>query len=265
MSQPLAGKNILVTRAVQQAAEFVRKIGEAGGKAVIFPTIDIRPVTEWGACDKAIEGLYMYDGLAFTSVNAAEYFFRRYKEAGHTIGELLKKQIFAVGEKTRQFLEKEGIHVTHVPEKFTSSDLSRLLQQEDLQGKSYLFPGGNLTRETLSDNLRMLGANVDPLVVYMNVVPDKGDIEKLHARFAADDIDIMTFLSPSAFKNFTLLFSVERTREYAERALMAAIGPTTAEAIRQHGIEVDIIPEVSTTDGMVEAMGRYVTEHGGTK
>ena len=265
MSQSLAGTNVLVTRVLHQAAEFVQKIKDAGGTPVVFPTIEIRPVTDWGPCDKAIGVLHMYDGLLFTSANAVEYFFRRYRDNNHQTGELGKKQIFAVGEKTKLSLEKEGIAVTGIPEKFTSADLSTMLAAEDLHGKVFLFPGGNLTKETLPDNLRILGANVDLVPVYSTVVPDKGDLDALHGRFMRHEIDIMTFLSPSAFKNFVVLFSIERTREYVESAAIAAIGPATAEVIRQHGISVDIIPRTATVDVLVEAMGAYIARQGVSK
>jgi uroporphyrinogen III methyltransferase/synthase len=255
--QTLSGKKILVTRALHQATEFVQKIQAANGIPIIFPTIEIQPVSNWEKCDNAIDVLYMYDGLLFTSVNAVEYFFQRYKGKNRTVDDFHKKLVFAVGDKTKQMLDERGVIVTVIPEKFTSFDLVKTLEHEDLQGKSFLFPGGNLTKDTLSDNLRILGASVDFVPVYSTVIPDQRNVDTLHRQLMEHEIDIMTFLSPSAFRNFVTLFSIERTRVYTENTLIAAIGPTTSQMIGQFGIKTDIVPSQSTIEALVEAMGNY--------
>lgn len=255
--QPLSGKKILVTRSLHQAAGFVQKIKEAGGIPVVFPTIDIQPVSTWDKCDAAIDVLYMYDGLLFTSANAVEYFFQRYSKKDRSPDDLRQKLLFAVGEKTKKNLEEQGYRVTAVPEKFTSSDLAKTLEHEDLRGKSFLFPGGNLTKDTLADNMRILGANIDFVPVYTTVLPRQQDRDTLNKQFMNHEIDVMTFLSPSSFQNFVTLFSIERIREFVEDALVAAIGPTTSQAIGQHGIRVDILPHQYTVEALTEAMENY--------
>jgi len=73
----LQGKTILITRATSQAEDFARKVVSSGGIPVSFPTIEIMDPDSREGCDRAITGLYMYDGLIFTGANAVRYFFRR--------------------------------------------------------------------------------------------------------------------------------------------------------------------------------------------
>ena len=256
----LRGKTILITRAAHQAGDLVRMVEERGGAAVVFPTIEIRTPDSWDACDRALDGLYMYNGLIFTSVNGVEYFFRRCHERGCSGEELKKKPVYVVGEKTRHAAEQAGLRVTAMPERFTAADLAAKLQMEDLHGKSFLFPRGNLGSDVLADNLKLLGANVDSLVVYKTVRPPEADVDSLRSRLRRHGIDVMTFVSPSAFRNFMLLFSNEEMKEYCKFARIAVIGPVTARIGEEYGIRIDIIPEKSTSESLVDAIAEHLTE-----
>jgi uroporphyrinogen-III synthase len=257
----LAGKTILVTRSPEQAEPFVLAIEREGGTAVVFPTIAIWPPASWEACDKAIGALYMYDGLIFTSVNSVDYFFERFRTLKNSPAEFESKRIFAVGEKTRERLTANGVRVDLVPEKFSAAELARQLDQEDLRGRTYLFPCGSLTKTFLSENLKSLGASVDQVIVYTTVPAKKTDIEDLHRMFTAEQIDVMTFFSPSSFNNFVSLMSKERVREYIRASLVAAIGPTTTAAIKDLGFAVDIVPAQPTSDSLLEAIIHYLEQN----
>src|SRR5512142_1170609 len=130
----LKGRTILVTRAAGQADDLVRAVEARSGTAVVFSTIEIAPPASWEACDKALDGLYMYDGFLFTSRNAVEGFFRRMEERGAGAGQLGSKKIFVVGAKTRDSVERRGVRVTMMPDKFTAADLAKMINQEDLTG-----------------------------------------------------------------------------------------------------------------------------------
>lgn len=250
----LSGKNILVTRASHQAQEFVRLIEQSGANAILFPTIEITPPLSWEKCDTAIDGLYMYDGLIFTSRNGAEFFFQRYSERGEDTAILKAKKIFAVGEKTKQTVEQQGLKVTVMPEKFTSSDLAKAIEQEDLHGKSFLFPRGNLGKDILQDNLKLLGAHVDAVTVYQTEPPKQQDVDNIKKMLFNEKIDIITFTSPSTFKNFIELFTNDERKFINQKSAIAVIGPVTAEAIEKAGLEVDVIAKESTVESLLRTI-----------
>ena len=80
MASPIANKTILITRAAHQAPEFADALRRLGGTPVLFPTIEIVAPASWDECDRAIDALYMYDGIIFTSRNGVEFFMRRLHE-----------------------------------------------------------------------------------------------------------------------------------------------------------------------------------------
>lgn len=258
----LAGKTILITRAAEQAEPFARAIEAEGGSPIVFPMIAVGPPQSWEKCDKAIAGLYMYDGLMFTSANGVDYFFNRLSSLNGAAKDIDGKRVFAVGDKTRDRLVSRGIRVDHVPEKFSAADLARQLDQEDLNGRAFLFPCGSLSKTLAGENLVSLGAAVDQIVVYSTTPAKKTDIEELHRKFAGEEIDVMTFFSPSAFNNFVALMSKERVREYIRASLVAAIGPTTSAAIKEPGFAVDIVPPQPTSEALLEAIIGYIQKNG---
>ena len=254
---PLSGKKILVTRSARQAGEFVRAIEGSGGTAILFPTIEIVPPASWDGCDKAIGNIYMYNGMIFTSVNGVEFFFRRMHEREGRLNNLKSKLIYVVGEKTQQAVEQQGLDVTLMPDKFTSADLARKLQTEDLHGKTFLFPRGNLGKDILQDNLKLLGASVDQVTVYQTVKPQQEKIEEVRAMLMNGEIDVATFTSPSTFNNFAALFSKQDMIDVCRRTKIAVIGPVTEKAVREAALTADITARQSTIESLVEAISAY--------
>ncbi|HMD13177.1 MAG TPA: uroporphyrinogen-III synthase, partial [Bacteroidota bacterium] len=81
---------------------------QRGGTPVVFPTIQILPPDSWDGCDRALQGLYMYDGMIFTSTNGVVFFSRRCTEKSISKADLQSKQIFVIGEKPKQAIEQAG-------------------------------------------------------------------------------------------------------------------------------------------------------------
>lgn len=253
----LKGKTILITRAAHQADELKSLIEQAGGTAEVFSTIDILPPSSWDACDRAIESLYMFDGAVFTSTNGVEWFTRRLRERGHQPEDLRAKTICAVGEKTRQTLEQLGLTVTTMPEKFTAVDLATKLQQEDLHGKSFLFPRGNLANDILPEMLKRLGATVEAVTVYRTEKPSHENTNGMRTKLLNGAIDVVTFTSPSTVHNFIALFSLDDTRRFLQKCIFAAIGPRTAAALEDAGLIPRIVAQRSTAHNLVESIAQH--------
>src|ERR1044071_9623465 len=75
--RPLSGRTIVITRARAQSAEFVAELERLGARVISCPTIEIVEPESYALLDEAIENLYGYDWLIFTSVNGVDYFLRR--------------------------------------------------------------------------------------------------------------------------------------------------------------------------------------------
>ncbi|MBA4312928.1 MAG: hypothetical protein C0417_09885 [Chlorobiaceae bacterium] len=257
----LSGKTILITRAGNQTAEIIDLINTNGGVAICFPTIEIHPPENWDPVDHALGKLYMYDGIIFTSWNGVSFFFERMKYLHAEISTLNKKNIFAVGEKTKKALTEQGVTSISVPEKHTALDLSRLMREENLNGKCYLFPKGDLAKDTIPSTLKYLGASVDDVIVYRTLPPSGENVEIIRAMLEANKIDVITFTSPSTVKNFFQIIGNDKNKYFSAKPRIAVIGPTTATALVEFDLEPDILPSQSSIEAMIESIIRYFNTH----
>ncbi len=246
-------KKVLITRAKNQADELRTLLEQHGFQAVLFPMIEIVPPESWNECDKAIESLYMYDGLIFTSANGVEFFFRRLKEKRIAAETLQSKIICVVGEKTKVMLEQNGLKVAFMPDKFTSFDLAKALQQQDIKGKTFLHPRCNLGNNTLPGNLKLLGATVDSVTVYQTIQPKQSEVEETKSKLLNHKIDVLTFMSPSAIKNFCSLFTPSQLREILTIPAVV-IGPITFEQATSAGFKSISTAKQSTIKSLVESI-----------
>src|ERR687883_294295 len=99
-SHPLAGRTVVITRARAQAAEFAALLEGYGARVVACPTIEIVAPDSYAPLDQAIENLYGYDWLIFTSTNGVDFFMRRLSALGHDVSELDELRVCAIGEAT---------------------------------------------------------------------------------------------------------------------------------------------------------------------
>lgn len=251
----LQGKTILVTRAAHQAEKFVKLIEEAGGHALVFPTIEIQPPSSWEACDRAIQSLKEYDCLIATSSNGAEYFLRRIVQLELSPVEVLATQrIFVVGEKTKEIFDQWGLEVEAMPEKATGIELASLLTGKDVSGKRFIFPHGNIAQDTIHRMLTAAGALVDGICVYETHAPSQHDIAPLLSKILGNEVDVITFTSPSTVRHFAALFSHDQMHQIHGRTRFAVIGPVTAEACSSLGFPSHITATNSTVESLIAAI-----------
>ncbi len=250
MIRILADKTILITRDESQSADLARQIAAHGGSSIFFPTIKITAPDDWQECDAAIRELESFDWLVFTSINSVRYFFKRLQKfkAPHP------HKIAAIGRKTCDELERRGIDIDLMPEVFSAKGLLNAFDQ-DLSGRRFLLPSSNIARDELMQGLCSRQADVVRVTVYQNTLNRPDNIDIVLQSIRKGDIDCLTFFSPSAWRNFAELAGVEIIRHLAEtQTLIAAIGPTTAAAIRDAGMTKFLIPEEYTSESLVKSL-----------
>jgi uroporphyrinogen III methyltransferase/synthase len=257
----LAGRTILVTRAAAQAGELLDAIRDRGGDALLFPMIEIAPPSSWAGCDAAIAKLSGYDGILFASANGVEGFFHRLASGGVGAEKLRGKALYAVGQRTKDAVERHGLPVHPVPERFTAADLLAAMGDAQVQGKSFLFPRGNLGSPLLADGLVSRGALVETVEVYRTVEPDRCDLQAITGRLREGRVDAAMFASPSAAKHFAALFTAEELQAIARRTAIAAIGPATAAALAELGIPANVTAPQSTMASLLDAVEAYIAQH----
>ena len=60
---------VLITRPRAQADDFAEKLRSAGFEPILFPVIEVQPIENNVALERAFEKLNCYEWVVFTSVN----------------------------------------------------------------------------------------------------------------------------------------------------------------------------------------------------
>ncbi len=255
MDKPLQNKKILVTREEDKAAGLASRIEALGGRAVLFPTIKIQGAGSWEDFDRGLGNIAAYDWIVFTSANAVYYFFQRAEK--FSVRDLPGK-IAAVGTKTEEALRRHVKNVDLTPAEYSAAGLLEEFEKEDLTNRRVLLPTSNIARDELANGLRNRGAVVDAVVVYETVPNRRLDVTTMKRRITDGGVDCVTFFSPSAFDCFLDLMGADVVDDIKKRSIaVAAIGPTTAAAVKNAGLPVDIQPRKSLEEDLVAALAAY--------
>ena len=258
MTKPLQGRTIIVTRAASQAADLTTILETYGAKVIVCPTIEIREPDNYDRLDEALDHLYGYDWLVFTSTNGVEYFLKRLTDRGQQIADLDEIKVCAIGQRTADKLHDAPVHVDLVPSQSTAEGVFAALTQfvGDLRGLNILLPRAAVGREVLPTALQKAGARVDVVTTYQTVLPDNIDRGKLAAMLAGSG-DCIAFTSPSTIKNLAKLFDTHDLGKTFPRMVVACIGSITAETAAEYGLQVDIQPDQFTTKDLAQAIADY--------
>jgi len=247
----LEGKRILVTRAREQAEELAALIRARGGVPVLFPTVRFVPPEDPAALDAAIARLASYDGVLFTSANAARFFCERAAARGVAAAPP-GVRVASVGPGTSRALRCLGWRVDLEAAVHSAEGLAEALGPSGARRKRFLFPRAREGRETLPREIERLGGTVEVVEAYRTVHAEADGAAA--AALAADPPHVATFASPSAFLGFLALLGEERARQVLARSRIAVVGEVTARAVRERAFRVDVVPRVQTLEGMLDAL-----------
>ena len=252
----LRGRTILVTRERDRSAEMVREIESRGGTAAVVPMIVTGPPPSWEECDAAIGRLDAFALLVFTSVNAVEGFMGRALALGIPQGTLSGARSAAVGSATARALSAYGAPVAVLPDTFSGASLASAIGGA-LRGQRVLLPRGTIARDEVAGALRGEGAVVETVTVYATSAPEGIAAGSFVRRVLSGEFDVLTFASPSAAGNFAALFGADELPLVPDRAKIAVIGPSTADAVRALGMPADIIARESTGPGLIRSIEEF--------
>ncbi|MEK6282241.1 MAG: uroporphyrinogen-III synthase [Acidobacteriota bacterium] len=263
-TQPLAGRTIVVTRAVAQADEFVSELEQYGASVIVCPTIEIRQLESYQRLDEAIDHLYGYDWLIFTSVNGVDHFFRRLEATGHEASEIDDLKVCAIGEATADRLRDLQVHVDVIPEEFKAEGVFAALErfvggQEALQGINVLIPRASVARDYLPKALEEAGARVDVVPAYQTSLPANLDRGRIAAMLSGS-ADCIAFTSSSTVRNLAQLFDTVDLSNALAGVVIACIGDITAKTAADHGLQVSIQPTQFTIPELARAIADYYTQ-----
>jgi uroporphyrinogen-III synthase len=247
----LTGKRILVTRPRAQAADLCDKLSGLGAQPILFPTIEIAPLDDYSALDRAIASLKNYHWIVFTSVNGVKAFWERLNLSG--LQDLTGLRFAAIGPATARALQQNGARAELIPDEYVAEAI--LEKIGDVKDKWILLPRADIAREVLAVELSNRGGIVHEIAAYRTLpaIPDARGLTELQR-----GVDAITFTSSSTVRNFVAL--VDQSSINDLQSTIACIGPITAQTAREVGLSVDVIAREYTMDGLVVALLDYFSQ-----
>ena len=255
-NRPLFGKRIIITRSRTQASRLANALEERSACCIEIPTISIEaPSDDYAGMDDGIEHLDEYNWLIFTSQNGVNYFFNRLFEKGKDLRSVGHLKLAAIGPATAKELKKYGLNNDCVPKQYKAEDLVEEMRPLVKAGDKILIPRAKVARSVLPEGLESMGCDVNVVEAY-TTHPDKGGKEKLLEILENKKVDIVTFTSSSTVYNF--MDQLDGRTELLKGVQLACIGPITADSCRKYHLEPDVVSDVYTIDGLVDAIEKGV-------
>jgi uroporphyrinogen-III synthase len=253
----LAGKRIVITRALPQAPALAKLLEEKGATAITIPAIEIVPPQSFQPLDKALKKIQSYDWLVLTSVNGVTALRKRMEKAGIDAGLLRPIRICAIGPATKAEIERQlGLRVTVMPEEYIAESVVSALRKQ-VAGKNVLLVRAKVARDVIPNELRKAGAEVDVAEAYETILP-VNSATKLQELLEGQRPDAVTFTSSSTARNFVaLLPSGKSPKDLLQGTALASIGPVTSKTLKEVGLWVDVEADTYTMEGLVAALERY--------
>ncbi|MBN1262445.1 MAG: uroporphyrinogen-III C-methyltransferase [Anaerolineae bacterium] len=130
-----------------------------------------------------------------------------------------------------------------------------------LFGRRVLVTRASAQASRLSAQLRQVGANpVEFPTISINPPEDWGQLDAAIERLSTYDWVIFTSANGVRFFWERLEQAGKDARAFAGVRL-AVIGPATAEALKQHGLQADLMPEKFVAEAILEAFGQVKGQH----
>jgi uroporphyrinogen-III synthase len=221
-------------------------IAEKYGIEVVFrPFIRIEPVSVNDFRKQRIN-ISDHTAIIFTAKTAIDHFFRLCEELRVQIPETMK--YFCVTETIAAYLQKYTIfrkRKVFFPESSLLEDLMIPIHKHNQE--HFLVPVSDIHKEDLLKLLDNKMINHTKAVMYRTVSNEFTPEE-------AFDYDILLFFSPAGITSLLKNFPRFEQRE----TIIGTFGPTTAKAVRDAGLRLDIEAPNPQAPSMVAALEQYL-------
>ncbi len=214
--------------------------------------IDFRPFIHVEGVDKSEfrtqrVDLNQYTALIMTSKTAVDHYFRIAEECRFEVPTTMK--FFCISEAVAFYLQK---YVTYRKRKIfhgkqTIEDLVDTMKKH--KKEKYLLPCSDILRDSIPETLDNFGVDYSKVVLYKTVASDLSDLEDVY-------YDMLVFFSPSGIESLLKNFPDFKQN----KTLIAAFGPTTAKAVIENNLRLDVHAPQPQAPSMTMAIENYVKE-----
>ena len=208
------------------------------------PFIQIEPVDIKDFRKQKID-ILAHTAVIFTSRNAVDHFFRLAQESKVEIPADMK--YFCISEQTSNYLQKYiVVRKRKVFTGFkTANDLIEILKKH--KNEKYIFPCSDIRKEDIPVFLEENKIAYTEAIIYRTVASDLSDLADVN-------YDIIAFFSPSGINSLFVNFPDFKQKD----TRIAAFGPTTAKAVHEAGLHLDIEAPQPNAPSMTGALELYI-------
>lgn len=215
------------------------------------PFINVEGVTAREFREQKID-LAKQTGVILTSKTAVDHFFRIAEETRFKVPDALK--YFCMSEAVAYYLQK---YVVYRKRKIfygrqNIGDLVEVLKKH--KNEKFLLPCSDILRANIPDTLVENNINYEKLILYRTVASDLSDLEDVK-------YDVLVFFSPSGIES--LLKNFPGFKQNGTK--IAAFGPTTANAVKQNNLRLDIHAPLPQAPSMTMAIEQFIKSDKGDK
>lgn len=258
----IEGKTIAITRSEEDSEEFIQLLSKENAKPITLPTIDL--VSKG---DKIVQEFldeirhYGPDYSVFMSSKAVKLLFDTAKQV--SLYEKLQLAvantiIIAVGPKTKDALEKEGLKVAYIPKRYSSVGVGEVFTRLNAVGKKVIVPRSGASTSFLQKLLEKIGLDVKEVYLYdVHATDNTSSWNEFKDLFSKNSVDGIIFTSASSVRAFfeimlndyeqkTLLNDLKKTK-------VVAIGPFTADELKKFSVD-NVVAQVHTVSGAFETI-----------
>ena len=217
-------------------------------------TIDFRPfIKVEGVAAKEFRqqkiSILDFTAIVFTARTAIDHFFRLCDELRITTPETMK--YFCMTEAIAVYLQKYIVYrkrKVFFGQTGKSEDLVTVINKHNKE--KYLLPVSDVHKEDMMNLLDIKKIDYTKAVMYRTVSNDFEENEKF-------DYDLLLFFSPAGIASLMKNFPNFDQQDIK----IGTFGPTTAKAVRDAGLRLDIEAPTAEAPSMTAALELYLKEH----
>jgi uroporphyrinogen-III synthase len=244
-------RTVVVTRAKGGDDALSGRLRELGADVREIPSLVFAPPADPSPLDAALRDLRRFDWAVFASATAVERTVARLRAVGQQPAALAALHLAAVGPATAERLARDVREPDLVPAESTGERMAAALAAH-VRGKRVLVPRPAEGRPELVEGLVAAGADVAAVEAYRTLPAPPDAIAPLAGWIEAGEVDAIAFASPSAVK--AVAGGLGDRARLLRAVPLAAIGPTTAAALRDAGLDVAVLPARYTGADLADAI-----------
>ena len=245
-SMTLKIKKIIVSQPEPQSEKspYLELINKYNLKIDFRPFIQVEGVPSKEFRQQRID-ILQHTAVIFTSRTAIDHFFRICDEVRVAVPETMK--YFCITEAVALYLQK---YIVYRKRKIfygqgTFAQLMDVINKHKTE--KFLVPLSDMHKAEIPKSLDKAKVKYTKAILYRTVSSDLSDLKDIY-------YDIIVFYSPSGIKSLFKNFPDFKQND----TKIAAFGPTTAKAVKDHKLRLDIQAPTPACPSMTQALDEFI-------